>query len=149
MVSELSPEAYDTLHVLKRTPNGVPEDNLPPGITVELLDFLVSEGYVRRRMLEPPSVLRPFGVVGYDLSSKGHNALLASDERHKREAEEEKRRSEADIKHDKEVRQNRKHQYLVALFQFFLGVISGLFLEHYTQIIAFVTEFIETTSFHG
>ena len=146
MVSELSPEAYDTLRVLKRTPDGIPEDNLPPGITVELLDFLVSEGYVRRLMLEPPSALRPFGVVGYDLSSKGHNALLAAEERYNREAkqEREKYRKAAleNIRWRKDARRSWV-QWTITTVVAFLSFFSGAVVEKFTGFVEWILRWFQ------
>jgi len=110
-----------------------------------LTEQMLSKGYIGIADFTPSDGVRLFRASAYCITAKGR---LALEKHHQRQAEEEKHRSEADVKHDKEVRQNRKHQYLVALFQFFLGVISGLFLEHCAQIVAFVTELIEAASFH-
>lgn len=92
---------------------------------------------------DPPGpIMRLLHPVEYRLMPKGADALAeqqrAEDEVRKQNAEQIEREMKQEIHEAEKTRKEHHHDYFVAAFEVLLGILIGIFLEHYGQIIALV-----------
>lgn len=115
------------LNLLKACRNGLPAINRPANET-EAVMWLSSQGLCEL-------CGRTLDSTTYVLTSAGkaYLELLEQAEHDKTEAEREYR--EQCTKADKDRKKKVQHEWLIAIFNFFLGIISGLIVEHFFDIL--------------
>lgn len=100
----ISTDALTVLRALLERDHG--EDDLPPGASIAMLQYLVALGYAACQTWEPPHPDFPYrdlaqGYVAYAITEKGREYIRLKDEaieqerNHKRDQERDKRRNNA------------------------------------------------------
>lgn len=100
----ISTDALTVLRALLERDHG--EDDLPPGASIAMLQYLVALGYAACQTWEPPHPDSPYrdlaqGYVAYAITEKGREYIRLKDEaieqerNHKRDQERDKRRNNA------------------------------------------------------
>ena len=100
----ISTDALTVLRALLERDHG--EDDLPPGASIAMLQYLVALGYAACQTWEPPHPDSPYrdlaqGYVAYAITEKGREYIRLKDEaieqerNNKREQERDKRRNNA------------------------------------------------------
>lgn len=100
----ISTDALTVLRALLERDHG--EDDLPPGASIAMLQYLVALGYAACQTWEPPHPDSPYrdlaqGYVAYAITEKGREYIRLKDEaieqerNHKRDQERDQRRNNA------------------------------------------------------
>lgn len=100
----ISTDALTVLRALLERDHG--EDDLPPGASIAMLQYLVALGYAACQTWDPPHPDSPYrdlaqGYVAYAITEKGREYIRLKDEaieqerNHKRDQERDKRRNNA------------------------------------------------------
>lgn len=100
----ISTDALTVLRALLERDHG--EDDLPPGASIAMLQYLVALGYAACQTWEPPHPDSPYrdlaqGYVAYAITEKGREYIRLKDEaieqerNHKRDQERNQRRNNA------------------------------------------------------
>ena len=100
----ISADALTVLRALLERDHG--EDDLPPGASIAMLQYLVALGYAACQTCEPPHPDSPYrdlaqGYVAYAITEKGReyirlkNEAIEQERNHKRDQERDKRRNNA------------------------------------------------------
>lgn len=100
----ISADALTVLRALLERDHG--EDDLPPGASIAMLQYLVALGYAACQTWEPPHPDSPYrdlaqGYVAYAITEKGReyirlkNEAIEQERNHKRDQERDKRRNNA------------------------------------------------------
>lgn len=139
----LSSESAQALRFFREAEFEVPDDKLPPWLSVDRRDFLVNQGFLVRFLLLTPDKepeYYPHGLNAFRITPAGLDALEEFERQQEEEARNRREKKQQEARQSEQARKDRHHDYFVSAFEVLLGFLIGLVAEHYGQLVAFLLD---------
>lgn len=122
---------YSLLDFLDERPDGVLIEQIPAKLCANWLEYAFQHGYARRCMFSHAiDYAHPQGYIAAQITPDGHAALM--EEKRRKHVMREKRAQDRakEEKRIQERREDRRHDWAIAIFGFLSGSAFTLLMEH-------------------